>query len=88
MHQPLAALGLVVYVWEMTLSIRAALWKRRDQLEPDPIPKIPAFEKAKANRADILSAAPPASGTSRSARHSPGTHRSARHSPGARRSAR
>ncbi len=37
--QPLAALGLVVYVWEMTLPIRVALWKRRDQPELDQKPK-------------------------------------------------
>ena len=35
--QPLAALGLAVFVWEMTLPIRIALWKPPD--DPDLKPK-------------------------------------------------
>ena len=34
--QTLAALGMGVYVREMTLPIRTALWKRRENQDPKP----------------------------------------------------
>ena len=34
--QTLAALGVAAYAWEMTSSIRTALWKHRKNQDPKP----------------------------------------------------
>ncbi len=50
--QALAALGVGAYVWEMTQTIRTALWKPQD--DPDQTPKYRRSKRLGPNAPQIV----------------------------------